>query len=347
MKNQAILFLALTSIITKVQSLRPETIRISADDLTKTVETDFTRHKNFFEIQIVDEEIIENKNLFLIFESTNPNFIVSILDENTNQNQKAAILIDLQTFNGNSVLAMSDSFFNGKLDFFKTNGFLRFKIRNEEEKLENSAYTVRVMVQKDLDVSFGKEYTTRIDSKIENLNVNLSYDGDKHKDLKKLRFQVSNVKNHNKYALSCNLKYKSNEYIMNNIFKNSIGGILRDPILPVCKSGKCVYTFKIQQKGVKIFNFESQFVTDIDVLSINHYGAYYDRTYTKDVVSYYKIPYIKEMEGLNVSISLIPVTGDSGLYANPMSKPLSLDQYAWKETGSLAKRITIDWQELV
>ncbi len=94
-------------------------------------------------------------------------------------------------------------------------------------------------------------------------------------------------------------------------------------------------------------NIGTMFISDVDVLDINHYGSYYDRTYENNVISYYKIPYVPEIEGLNLSIYLIPVTGESGLYINPMSKPTDLKKFNWKETGKLAKRITVTWEELV
>jgi len=53
------------------------------------------------------------------------------------------------------------------------------------------------------------------------------------------------------------------------------------------------------------------FITDLDILDASHMGQYYDRTYDKQVISYYKLPYKSELEGLNVSIQLTPVTGSS------------------------------------
>ena len=53
------------------------------------------------------------------------------------------------------------------------------------------------------------------------------------------------------------------------------------------------------------------------------------------------------MEGMNISINLIPVTGETSLYVNAKTMPLSLNKYDYKEEGSLAKRVTISWDELV
>lgn len=50
---------------------------------------------------------------------------------------------------------------------------------------------------------------------------------------------------------------------------------------------------------------------------------------------------------MNISINLIPVTGETSLYVNARTLPLSLDKYDYKEVGSLAKRVTISWDELI
>ena len=53
-----------------------------------------------------------------------------------------------------------------------------------------------------------------------------------------------------------------------------------------------------------------------------------------------------DIEGMDVSINLIPVTGNTGLYVNPKTKPLKFDSYLFQQTGPLAKRITVKWEEL-
>lgn len=62
---------------------------------------------------------------------------------------------------------------------------------------------------------------------------------------------------------------------------------------------------------------------------------------------FYKIPYIPEMNELDLSISLYPVTGETTLYVNPNTKPLELDKYLYQAKGKLSKRITVSWDELV
>ena len=61
---------------------------------------------------------------------------------------------------------------------------------------------------------------------------------------------------------------------------------------------------------------------------------------------YYKLPYTDDIEGLDISVSVVPVSGESGLYINAKTKPLSLDKFDYKENGPLGKRITVKWEEL-
>lgn len=61
---------------------------------------------------------------------------------------------------------------------------------------------------------------------------------------------------------------------------------------------------------------------------------------------YYKLPYTNDIEGLDISVSVVPVSGESSLYINAKTKPLSLDKYDFKESGPLGKRITVKWEEL-
>lgn len=81
-------------------------------------------------------------------------------------------------------------------------------------------------------------------------------------------------------------------------------------------------------------------------MDINHYEGYYDKTYEPNTQLFYKLPYTSEIEGLDLSITLIPVNSAVSLYINPQSKPTILDNYNWKEKGDLAKKITIKWDEL-
>ena len=133
---------------------------------------------------------------------------------------------------------------------------------------------------------------------------------------------------------------------MNNIFEKSVGGILTDPELPVCRDKDCKYSLSINQSKVKVMNIESYLIGKIEKLSIQHYEEYYDRVYKDNQITYYELVYEPSMESMDISISLIPVVGSSGLYVNAKTLPTALEKYDWQEKGRLAKRITITWEEL-
>lgn len=133
---------------------------------------------------------------------------------------------------------------------------------------------------------------------------------------------------------------------MNHIFKKTVGGVLSLPELPVCTDTDCQYEIDISYKKVKVINIETFFISDIEELDITHYEGYYDKTYKYKTELYYKLPYSDSIENLDISITLIPVNGSASLYVNPITKPLTLDSYYWKETGGLAKKVTIKWDEL-
>lgn len=87
---------------------------------------------------------------------------------------------------------------------------------------------------------------------------------------------------------------------MNHIFKKTVGGILALPNLPVCLDKNCVYSMNVRYENVKTVNLESFFIEDIEILDINHYDGYYDKTYLTNSLTYYKLPLNKDIEGLDV-----------------------------------------------
>ena len=150
-------------------------------------------HDNIYEVSLADELILENKIFFLVFESSNPEFKVSILDGNKSRTQKFQVLMDLQTFTGNLMMVMSETYFNNRLSFFKDTGFLRFFVQNAS-KVGETDYKVKVSVGDSVDLVMGMTYTTRVDYMQNNFDVNLLYNGRQREDLKKLRFQLTSVR---------------------------------------------------------------------------------------------------------------------------------------------------------
>lgn len=132
---------------------------------------------------------------------------------------------------------------------------------------------------------------------------------------------------------------------MNHIFRKTVGGVLKDN-LPICHEKNCHYKMNLKIEGVKELNIESFLIDEIEVLNAVHYEGYYDKSYTENEMTIYKLPYTEDIRGLDVSITLVPVNGQGNLYINPKSRPLQLEGFNWKETGSMAKKITISASEL-
>lgn len=148
------------------------------------------------------------------------------------------------------------------------------------------------------------------------------------------------------YKLRATLSYRSSQYVMNHIFKKTVGGILSLPSLPVCKESSCLYKINLKVEGVRSMNVETFFIEDIEILDIKHFEGYYDKAYESNAQLFYKLPYTPEIEGLDVSVTLIPVNSSVSLYINPQSKPTLLDNYNWIEKGDSAKKITVKWEEI-
>lgn len=320
---------------------------LSETELSKsgTFNFDNSPSNNLFEISLSNAKIVSGKKLFLIFESENPDFVVTILDDSKGSS-KASALMDLATFSGNSMMVMSDTFFNKKLDFFKKSGSLKLLVSNKS-KLGSKDYKIRVEIGQIIELDFGRVYTTRVDFKITNLSFDLKYNGLSYPELQKLRFQLTSVRQHRDYSLSASLEHKNSGFQLNTIFQKTVGGILSLPNLPVCVTENCVYRLNITLNNIKVLNIETFLINKIEKLSIQHYEEYYDRVFQPNVTTFYELPYEDSMEEMDVTISLIPVTGTTGLYINAKTLPLDLENFDWKEKGPLAKRITIKWEELV
>lgn len=340
------LFLLTLGLLQKINSSeKPTLLNIKSENPTIEISQNFQTSSNYFKIQLDDESILENNKFYIVFESENKDFIISIL-KSGGLKSRSNVVMDLVTVSGNILMAMSDTYFNGHLKYFQEEGSLSFFVNNRSENGPFD-YKIKILVQEQAELTGGKSYTTRVDYKLKSIQCLISYDGTKIKDFKKIRFQISTIKYDKDFYLSSSLTDPDgNTYILNNVFKNLIGGILSEPSLKICKSQSCDYTLKIKLKNIKSINIETFLIPSTETLSFDHYGQYYDRVYTENSTTHYKIPYSPSTENLDYTITLIPVTASNNLYINAVTKPLSLEKYDWKEKGSLAKRITIRWEEL-
>lgn len=349
--SKVLLILFLVKISFANSSINPKILNLDEKNLEVTFESDFLEksNENLYQIKVSDTSLIEKKNFFLILESENPDFTISIYDTSSSlEFTSKKIMLDLKTYSGNIALAISDSYFNSKFDFFQETGSFYFKVKLTSMMKDSTKYKLKAIIAKNLPLTLGKIYTTRLDYVLNNLKVDLTYPkAQNFTNIKKIRFQLTTVFQKDNYTLGSSLSINSKKYLMNNIFKNIIGGILKEPEITLCKSETCLYQLSLSQTDVKVLNIESFITSQIETLSINHLNEYYDKVYQDNTTTFYKLKYISPMTELDISISLIPVTGESELYINPRTKPKDLESYYYKEKGTLGKRITVRWEDLV
>ena len=302
------------------------------------------QNKNNFQISFDSDSLLENKSLFIILESTNPDFSLSVsIGENTVSRRQPSKM-DVSSKTGNIVLIITDDFFQDKFDEFKRTGKLSFAVNNFSE--DNLDYKIKVEVGRILPCEIDRSYTITTTEVKQDIKIDIVFDGSIRTDAQKLRFQVSTVKRKSGYQLGASLEHKKRQYMLNPIFDHMVGGVIKEPTLPICKTSSCKYTLSISIENVEVFNIESFSSADIEKISIHHYEDYYDRVYENDTIVKYELPYESLMEEMDVSITLTHVSGVTGLFVNPLIVPLNLSGYNWKEEGPLAKRITIKWTEL-
>ena len=108
---------------------------MTKDELTISKSANFSsdENSNLYKIDLQNDELLAGKNLFLVFESDNPEFTVSILEDENAYTSRVNSIMDLSTFSGNLVMAMSDTFFNSRLNYFKESGSLKFMVVNKSQ----------------------------------------------------------------------------------------------------------------------------------------------------------------------------------------------------------------------
>ena len=333
----------------KAEVERDKVFNIKKDSEPIIYEANFLEddRTNEFLLKFKDQNMLLEQYLFIILESNNTDFYLNIWDSSdviaTTWSQKVG------TYSGNCLFILGSGYYNGRLDYARTKSKLAFSVKklNQKTGKEDVNYKLKIMTGKELNLDMGKIYTTMVDSTVNVLPVNFLYDGTKSPQLQKLRFQVNAIRTRPNWQMSAVLKTEKQSYQMNPIFKKAVGGILSKPTLPICSKSDCKYTMNLKILNVHMLNLETFMIDDIETISINHFEDYYDRVYQNNKLTIYRLPFTAEMKDLDVSISLVPVTGDTDLFVNINTLPNNLDAYDFKEEGPLAKRITVRWKELV
>ena len=301
---------------------------------------------NEFVVKFKDADLLLGQNLFIVLESQNTDFYLNIWQsadlKKPTESQKVG------TYSGNCLFVLGSGYFGGKLDYARTKAKLAFSVKtlNNGTDFEKAKYKLTISTGSALSLDMGKIYTTMLDSSVNVLPVTFEYDGTNRPALQKLRFQVNAIRTRPGWQMSAVLNSGTQTYQMNPVFKKAVGGILSKPTLPVCDKKDCRYKMTLKSLNVHMLNIETFFIEDIETISIDHFEDYYDRAYENNKLTIYKLPYTADMEELDVSISLIPVTGSTDLFVNVNTLPNDLNAYDFKEEGPLAKRVTVRWKEL-
>ena len=322
------------------------TVKKSSDPIVFTsnfLEEDVS---NEFKVKFQNGNILNEENLYIILESENTDFYLNIWT--FNERSKNSETLKVGTYSGNSLFILGKGLYDNKLEYVRNRNHLYFGVKatSNQKNKNKTKFTLKVFTAKKLLLDMGKIYTTMIDSSVKMFDIDYTYDGSKEKDLQKLRFQLTAIRTIPGWQLGSTLSYGSQTFQMNPIFKKAVGGVLTQPDLPVCHEKNCLYSMGVRVTNVHMFNIETFKIGKIEQLSISHYEDYYDRVYQSNEMVVYELPYNEDMNGLDISVSLIPVTGDTDLYINPNNIPKNLNSYAFSEKGHLAKRITIQWKEL-
>lgn len=76
--------------------------------------------------------------------------------------------------------------------------------------------------------------------------ANFTYNGTNFPDMDKLRFQAYKIESEKDYRLSINLRdHYGSTYVLNEIWKETVGGLINKKDFTLCKEENCSYTLII------------------------------------------------------------------------------------------------------
>jgi hypothetical protein len=110
-------------------------------------------------------------------------------------------------------------------------------------------------------------------------------------------------------------------YILNEVFRKMVGGLIDTPKFSICTKEDCDYSLYFKMKNVKSIIIECQPGEKIETITYLHFGPYYERKYGSGETTTYYLPYDPIVSDLDITITLTPVIGKSGLYINAQTLP--------------------------
>ena len=298
-----------------------------------------------FKITLGKDVNLDTKNLYIVLESKSLDFYINVW---SNKRRKISDSIKAGTYSGNSLMIIGPGFFDNKLKEFKKTKKLYFSLESTTQDIDwrLKKYNIFVYIDDNPKLKMNQVYTTRIDSSVKKQKVKWYYDGLNYVKITKLRFQATAIRFDKDWRLRATLAHKEDEYSLNHIFKRTVGGVLSVPFFKPCQDFECEYFMNIEVNNISSINLESFIIQTMENVSIQHYGSYYDRAYAEDTVIMYKLPYSPEMENLDLTITVIPVTGSTQLFLNLQTVPTKEDSYDFKVIGQLAKKYTLTYDEI-
>ena len=298
-----------------------------------------------FRIKLGTGVDLTSKNLYIILESKSLDFYINVWGS---KKRKISQSIKAGTYSGNAMIIIGPGHFEGKLNDFKKTKNLYFSLLSTSENIDwrITNYTLTIFLDDNPKLKMNNVYTTRLDPCIKRQNIKWMYDGLVYVKITKLRFQATAIRVEKDYNLRANLEHKEEKYSLNHIFKRTVGGVISVPFFKPCQEFECEYIMEIDVKNISSINLESFIIQTMETVSIQHFGSYYDRAYAQDTVVMYKLPFSKEMEGLDLTFTVIPVTGSTQLFLNLQTVPTREDSYDFKVLGQLAKKYTLTYDEI-
>lgn len=110
-------------------------------------------------------------------------------------------------------------------------------------------------------------------------------------------------------------------FILNEVFRKMVGGLIDSSRFSLCNKTDCDYTLRLSMEKVKSLIIECQVGEEIEQIDYIHFGPYYERKYKSNETTTYFLPYDKIINDLDITITLTPVIGKTGLYINAQTLP--------------------------
>ena len=299
-------------------------------------------NNNEFMLQLPELALLKDERVYIWLEAENPELYLNIW---MSKRRKAESALQVNNYGGNCVFVLGEGLFNGRLKGLKREGMLFFSIRDltvEKDKAKTK-YRIKVLHGTALELPFGKSYSMMIDPSIGHLRANMLYKGKTVPHLYKKRIQLTATRTLKEWRMEAFIRVDNEVFKLNPIFKKTVGGVMAAPYHSMCKETDCMTELDLNATGVEVLNIETFLIDKTEQLSIHHYGNYYDKVYMPDSQTTYELPYHDDMEGLDVSVTLMPVNDNASLHVNVGPRPMSLDKYSFESSGKLAKKITVPW----